>query len=401
MVLTVNNFVGFETQGPEELNFTEGTITFPTTGSASGSAVMLLDADTDKVHVPWTASTVTDAGGSYIIGFRIKFLSGLQDINTFLQILETSSEASLLMHLEVGIARRILLTGHTGGALSTASETIKVNHWMYIEIWFTHTGTNDSVEMFVDGVSVLSSSTQDFLNSPGITEDSRIFFNHDGSNNIEVDDVYILSGASSASDRLGPIEVYMKQGAQTGTTPDTSALADTTLDEGTWEGASETPLDEETADAAASYTGTVVAAGVVYADGSGDKLGPNGDDRFTGGTIKAMKGLWRMNRSGGGATAQFGEIGNDGGVASDIETSADLDITASYANYEFLTETAVTFPTLAEHAAIGFSKDAGGQDLDVAEMWAMFLVVPNAPNVTDLADAEWPDQNYYAGPFEI
>ncbi len=95
--------------------------------------------------------------------------------------------------------------------------------------------------------------------------------------------------------------------------------------------------------------------------------------------------------------------GNDGGAAADIETTADLDITTGYINYEFITEIAATLPSLTEHAAIGFSKDGGGQHLDVAEIWCMILVVPGVPDITALSDTdlEYPDQNYFVGPHEV
>ncbi len=389
---TINDFIGFETLGLEEATSTGGSPTIDTTLQASGAAALFTTSQADLYRIG-SFDHVADAGNSYVVGCRIRI--GGTPVDASVIIRDDNNGPIVGVEFRAnGVAR---LTGLLGATLGdSATNIIKLNNWHYIEIWFEHLDPADA-KLFVDGVEVVSVSAVDLV---GLGTDLLNCTLGGEADDQWFDDFYFMSGATGSGDRLGPVEVYMKQGAQAGTTPDTSDLADTVLDEGTWQGASETPLDEETQTAAASYT-EGAAAGVVYANGSGDKLGPAGDDRFTGVTIVAMKGFWRMARSGGGGTAQFGEIGNDGGAASDIETTADLDITASFANYGFLTETAATFPALTEHAAIGFSKDGGGQDLDVAEMWVMFLVVPNAPNVTDLADAEWPDQNYHVGPFEI
>ncbi len=395
MALTINNFSGAETGGLEEISSAIGGVSSSALNPHSGSyAYRLEDAD-GIFFVPF--SVVPDAGDDYVIGFSLN-LSGVPPSTTIALLRLTDSGGSFFIEVRYNTAGSFQIINALGNSVGASPGGLSAGSGHFIELYFQHAAFG-SAELFVDGDSIISVSLRDFTD--GGTFNNIRFLNTTGSGvDLEIDDFYFLSGATAASDRLGPVEVYMKQGAQTGTTPDTSALADTTLDEGTWDLASETPLNEQSQAAAPSYTGGT-AAGVVYADGSGDKLGPNGDDRFTGVTIKAMKGIWRMARSGGGGTTQVGEIGNDGGAASDIESSPDLDITTGYANYEFLTETAATLPALTEHAAIGFSKDGGGQHLDVAEMWAMTLVVPSAPNITDLAGAEWPDQNYHAGPFEI
>ncbi len=398
MVLKINNLGGFETQGAEEASSTSGTPTYPMLSQRSGNVNLLLDVSAESYGAPWVSRGVTDAGTDYVITFLIRYGSTTQDATAHVEVKD--SAGTTILSITMGASAKLEVRDVAGSVAITATNAVGTTGWHLVQIYFEHVDSG-AAELFIDGTSEGTAATTDFSAGNSLNASAELVWTHDGSNQIEIDCFSIQSGATASSDRLSNIEVYMKQGAQTGTTPDTSVLDDTILDEGTWEGASETPLDEETQDAAASYTGTVVAEGVVYADGSGDKLGPNGDDRFTGVTIKAMKGIWRMARSGGGGTAQFGEIGNDGGAASDIETTADLDLTTVYVNYEFLTETAATLPSLTEHAAIGFSKDGGGQDLDVAEMWAMILVAPNAPNVTDLADAEWPDQNYHVGPFEI
>ena len=392
MALTINDFFGAETGGLEEASSTSGS---PDATEAiivrSGSRSLKLASGDIFSFTPF--SKVADAGNDYIWGFAFYKDSNFTSTDNLISFQEGASFSCQVHLSNLG---ELLLIGITT-TLDTSS-VLTNNQWHYVEIYFQHQDSGNW-EWFIDGVPEGSGSAADF--DQGGTLDTIRMTGQTGAN-VYLDDVDVMSGATASSDRLGPVEVYMKQGAQTGTTPDTSDLADTVLDEGTWQLASETPLNEQSQSAAASYTGGA-AAGVVYADGSGDKLGPAGDDRFLGTTIKAIKGIWRLARSGGGSTTQVGEIGNDGGAAADLESTPDLDITTGYINYFYITETAATLPSLTEHAAIGMSKDGGGQDLDNAEMWVMLLVVPAAPDITALSDSdlEYPDQNYFVGPFEI
>ena len=399
MVLTVNNFTGFETQGTEEASATGGIPTYPTDKPRSGAAYLNLDAATESYTLDIATGGVTDAGDDYIIGFSVKFTSVTNDTTGFFGLTDAGGEFG---RVQMGASGILEVVDQAGTTVLSSTTTFIIDQQYYIELYFETDGT-DNCELFVNNLSEdsVTDNSADFINSGAV---SSIVFRYDGTNTIAIDDVYILSGATAASDRFGPVEVYMKQGAQTGVSPDvTAALNDTDLDEGSWQLASETPLNEQSQTAAASYTGTVNASAVVYSDGAGDKLGPNGDDRFLGGTILAMKGIWRMARSGGGSTTQFGILGNDGGEGTDTGITSDLDLTAEFVNYETIKTSVTLMPTVTENAAIGFEKNSGGQDLDCAEMWVMLLFQPVAPTITALSDSdlEYPDQNYFVGPFEI
>ncbi len=412
MVLTVNNFTGFETQGAEESSALTGTPTYdPVSIPTGGSALLCISSQ--AFSLPWVVGGVSDAGVKYIFGFKFNKLGENSSSVPSIRVLDDS--AGVILAIDKETDGTFTLQNAVAIEIST-TVVLAADENHYFEVYADLNSASGDWEWFVDGVSIDSGSSADFTdgNAFGGSASSLQMFGDAGSGSPAghiFDDVYILSGATAASDRLGPVEVYMKQGAVgASATPDSSnsVLSDTDLDEGTWDLASETPLNEQSQTAAPSYTGSgSTNDGVSFADGSGDKLGPNSDDRFLGVTIKAMKGIWRMARSGGGTTAQFGIIGNDanGGtlVSSDLEVSADLDIGTGYANFEFLTETAATLPSLTEHAAVGFRKDGGGQDMDVAEMWCMILTVPAAPAITALSDSdlEYPDQNYFVGPFEI
>ena len=242
----------------------------------------------------------------------------------------------------------------------------------------------------MNDVSEDSTTTADYLSSAPPVAAS---FQYDGTNSVKIDDYYLLSGASSSADRLGPSEVYKYQNLTKNTTatPDSPCTDDLTT--GSWDDAGETPLNES---AVAIYTAD--AAGAVDVD-----LSLANDDRILGTTIVGAKMICRMKRAGGNSADHrmiFGE-----GTTPSVTNSADLNPKAGYLNYEYLTEGGEV-PTSTQVMRLGFDIgqiDSGGQDFDCAEMGGMLLVTPNAPDITALSDTdlEYPDQNYFVGPFEI
>jgi hypothetical protein len=103
--------------------------------------------------------------------------------------------------------------------------------------------------------------------------------------------------------------------------------------------------------------------------------GPNGDGHVTYDEgIVAMKGAWRMSRSGGGGTTQYGLLGNTGTAIGTGDRTPDLNIDTSPANYFMIKET--NLPLSTEELRIGFEKDGGGQDLVCQDMLAQILYVP-------------------------
>ena len=392
MVGSLVQYTGAETGGEEELEGFTGTNIVQSIITRSGTYAYHMESG-ENIQIDRNGAVA-----SFIEGFAIRFEDKTPSTPTVFASFTDgggNDDWDLLLQADGDLEFR----DAGGSVLVTVTDPFVLKNWYYIEVYWEGVDSGD-VELFIDGVSKFSSTTAD-TNPGSATED----MDFTAANGLEfyIDDVYLMNNVVDETERLSRFEVYMKQGAQTGVTPDTSDLSDDDLDEGGWELASETPLNEQSQTAAASYTGTSVVAGVVYADGAGDKLGPAGDDRFTGTTVKGIKAIWRMARSGGGATAQFGELGNDGGAATDIGTTGDLNLTTGYVNYDFVPSDPTVIPLVTEHGAIGFSKDGGGQDLDVAEMWMMFAVITNAPTITALSDSdlEYPDQNYFVGPFEI
>ena len=401
MALTTNDIFNAGTGGLEEVSSSTGSDLVATDKPFSGTYVYKLDS-TETITFDPTLSGRTDGGASYIYGFD--FI--VTDTTPTSELLISSATAvgsggpDWELFLEIDGDLRLDATGTTVGTQTNPLTSGQKHH---IDIFWDQANSGD-IEVFLDGVSVanLTSTTADTLDTAAAIDEIIFGQSSSSGTTLYVGNIYHQSGATVSSDKLGFAEIYMKQGAQTGSTPDTSALADTVLNIGNWQDCSQTPLSEEAEGVAPEYD-TGASAGVVYADGTSDKLGPAGDDRFLGVTIKAVKGVWRMARGTGGGAAQFGQVGNDGGAASDLEQTSDLNVGAGYGNHFHVTETAAVLPSLTEHAAIGFEKDGGAQDLSCAEMWIMILVVPNAPTITALSDTdlEYPKQNYFVGPHEV
>ncbi len=401
------NFVGFETRGLEEAN--RATVGSPVANTSvpvrtGSSSLKLLGATTAPEYSLGNISPSGTPGDIIGFQFHTNNITPTADVD-FYEVEDTSAGIPIILRLKTDGDVDLI---RDGSVAATVTSPFTANHWHLVEVGSYVNATLGVFIVDIDGVNHLDESGVDTFASATVTDKVTLRGGTTTGEDIAIDDLVYRDESSSGnvirSEFFSPVEVYMKQGAQIGATPDTSDLADTDLDEQTWQLVSETPLNEQAVgSASAGYTGGA-SAGVVYADGSGDKLGPNGDDRFLGTTIKAVKAIGRMSRGGGGATDQFLQVGNDGGAASDLSQSADLDLSnGAYTNESHLVNTAAVLPSLTEHAAIGFSKNAGGQDLDVAEMWCMILTVPAAPTITALSDSDLkhPDWNSFVGPFEV
>ena len=391
MALTLNEFIGFETGGLEEANATSGTPdATETTIVRSGARSLAMNATADQYDLD-PLKHVTSGGTGNVLGFALYPTDKTPASDTTIIIIGDSTDADIL-NLVLDADGDIVVNDNTGA--TTINDPLTENSWNYIELFWNHVDSG-SWELFVNGISVGSGSSRD-MSGGGTLNLCR--FQGTATGTFYYDDIYWLSGATAASDRFGDAEVFKYQSAKAGATPDTSALADDDLNLGAWVEAGKTPLESAGTDA--EYTDA--GAGVVYTNATnGSPQGPNGDARIDGDSnIKGMKGISNMLRSGGGGTDHFIHMGNDGGAASDLLKSADLDPTTAFVNYFLLTESTTVMPTASEHCAIGF-ETTDGQDYQCQEQWAMLLHVPTVPALTALSQADFPDQNYYIGPFEI
>lgn len=401
MALTINNIIGFETGGLEEVS--------ATTGSPDATEAVVVRSGARSCKMAGAPSTPTftadividgasDQGNDHIVGFGFRLTDADPGNGTTMSILDGSTASSIHIGLRFNATNDLELIDNLGGVAGSVSFPFQINTWHYIEVYWQNVASG-AAEVFIDNVSKIGPvSAKDFLGTGAVTAYEFLGPDSDFNNgDVYFDDIYIMTGATGASDRLGDAEVFKYQNITNSATPDVSALADDVLNAGTWHRAGETPLAETATNPEYTTTGT----GVVYTDGDGFPQGPNTDSRIEGDSnIKAMKAISSMKRSGGGSTDHFINFGNDGGAASDLTKSADLDPPQSFDEYFVISEAAAILPTASEHCAIGFETTAG-QDYECREQWAMILHVPTAPALTALSQADFPDQNYYVGPFEI
>ena len=372
MALTVNNFTGFETQGAEESVAVQNSPAYLTSDPAPGGSVAYLSLDaSDAYDLPWVADGVTDAGNDYVVGFKIKATDKTANsVPTFLDIVDSAGGS--ILRLRMSLSGNVVIHDANGSIIQTISDPLSQTDYQLWELYFQHSDPG-TVELFIDGVSKGEQTSQDLTDGNSLNSSAVLRFDTptDTLSALLFDDAYILSGASSASDRLGGCEIFAYQAGNTGTTPDrqVGGTGGTTLDAGTWDKAGETPG----ASTATNPEYVNAGDGAVDCDDITGRKGPSGQSEIDGDSnIKAIKGIWTMQRSGGGGTDHFGLLGNTG---DHVFRSADLDPTQSFANYFFLSE-GTPVPLSTEFCSVGF-ETTGAQDFECQEMWAMLLHVPD------------------------
>ncbi len=363
MAVTINNFSGIETGGPEEFT-TAGTPVFEETVVRTGKFSLALNASADIVGLA-IATNVSDSGSGLIFGFAFQAsASGFEQ-----QFARMGTASTFNWNLKREVNGDITLRDDSDTTRITVLDPLTIDTWCYIEVYTDRAASNGDAEVFIDDVSVGSVSgvgswdggAEDRCEVIGTVTGTYFF-----------DDMYIITGATSSADRLGPAEVYAYQGGPATATPDTTAED---LDAGDWSQAAHTPLESGGTDA--EYTDT--GKGAIYTDDSdgSEYTGPKADTRIDGDSnIKAIKGISNMQRSGGGATAHHILLGNS---VDGTAQSADIDPTQSFVTYFHITEAsggaAGDIPLSTEYCAIGFEMD-NAQDYQCQEQWAMLLHVP-------------------------
>jgi hypothetical protein len=365
MALTINNFWGAETDGLEESFSTTGTIDV-TAGAAhsGGYGYVITGSGTNELDLD-PFETIADAGTGYVVGFWAKKKTALINADAVFQALEgTTIFATIHLQADGDVSFRNATT-ELG---ITTTQPISLDTWHYFELYFQHSNSA-AWELFVDGNSVLSGSGDDL--DEGSTFDTIRF--EAVTNDVHLDDIYFMSGATGATDRLGGCEVFAYRSDLNSATPDTDAGAGSgrsVLDDGTWDLTQTIPF---AATKQASYNDT--GAGSVKTDDVGGSSGggPSGDTNITG-DIKAIKGICTMLRSGGGVTEHYILLGNS---VDGTTRSADLDPTTGFITYFMVSESASIVPTSSESCQIGFEM-TNAQDFDCAGMLATILHVPAA-----------------------
>lgn len=367
MAFTFNNFFSFETGGPEELR-TAGAHTYT---PAFGTSYI-----ENSVNGSFTISPfdyVTDAVLKQCIGFGWEANKS-----------DTGSETRqiLIAHEDESDSLRVMyLTARFNGDADTIefyirdandtliagpSSTFSFNTRYFLEIVWENVASG-SIELFVDGTSILSGTSKDLTDGGNLTY-YRLARGPVAALTTRFYAGYMASGLTSITERLSNstiapyFEVHGYQNSKASATPDAGLRgnAATNLDAGQWINAADTPVDETTV---LSYDGSA-EYGVVSMDAFGSEINNSSD-------IIAMKGFWDAEYTGGGGAAHFIGMGDTGDGDSAPNQSVTLTTTPTMYPWFRTSDLPSKSQTLRQGVA-----NEGGRNLDFFEMWVMIATAP-------------------------
>ena len=391
MAVTINKFIGFETGGLEEASSTVGSPdATEATVVRSGDRSLKLGPSLTSTYTAEIFSEVANAGNDHVFGFGVRFANSTIPAanNTFFRVLDSANNV-LISFQSVVSSGNLAVRDAAGTVLVNLSAPFTADTWHYIEMYFQNVGSSASWELFIDGVSKGSDTVNDFLDS-GTLEDVNFASTSTVTNATYFDDLYWLSGATAATDRLGGAsitempQVFGYQSGKTSTAPDfdsSGVVGGDSLENGAlqWTLTGERPWSDTNPP---GYNAAALRNGCVAfndTNSGGDSPGPSSGSDVVTGTIKASKFIGRFKRSGGGGTDQHLIYGSfDGTGNADVAGSGinDLNLTTSFVNYFFLTESTTITPSATDDFVMGIEKSSGSQDFDIAEMQAMLLHIP-------------------------
>lgn len=368
MALVIDNYVGFETGGEEELSSSNGSPTIISTGQRTGAYAMRLNG-TDSIRIPIFSTIVV--GSDLIIGFGVNFGDTTPASSADFFVLSASG-ATVSPRLQLETDGKVTISFSAGSATSVGAPFIDATDH-FVELYVRLDNTGGSAELFVDGSPVVSISGLDTFGN--VPNEVRFDASSDRGD-MDIDDVYIqvdTAGGSSASDRLGDAEVFGYQHSVTGAVADAglNGTAQTNLSSGGW---------EDTVDGS---DGTAAAMDSSPHYGTVDFDGPNGDANIDGDSnIKAIKALTRLNRDGGGGTTHYiglgnSSQGNNAGLYDDNTHWGPITTTITW--YSIVSET--DLPSASQDIRMGFGT-GGAQNINCYDSWAMLLHVPSVGGVT-------------------
>ncbi|MCK4588418.1 glycosyltransferase, partial [Candidatus Woesebacteria bacterium] len=355
---TLNNFFGCETGDKNEMSDSNASPTCQTSIVRTGTYSLELNGGgiTERADFPLEN---TDAGNKYIAGFAYRTTDKTPGVHKiFLRAKDT--DGTLLIGVRLKTDGKISITDTSGTDAAISTSSININTWYYMELIWSKSDTG-AAELFIDGVSRVSVSSDDFDTGVALGAYSMAAGGTDDGN-YYYDDFYAYSGATDTSDFLGDAEVYGYQGAGAGYTE----LGDA-LEAGSWANVGETPGSDSNT---AGYTGYPKYGGV-RTNGT-TRAGPSGDSNIDGdSSIKAAKWLHRLSRGNGGGTTHYKRYGNSGDGMTDTAVTLDGDL----GNFFTVSESSTVVPKSTEYFEHGFGLN-GARDITAAEIWSFILHVP-------------------------
>jgi len=377
MALQIGNFGAWNSRGVEQAVGTGGAPTVTATDARFNRCLDLDGFDYVRIQkIPLIGGPASDQGNDYIVGFYCRWTdatpASIQSSFFYMMDAHTTNALELLLNTDGTVSFLAGSLGETHG--TTASAVFSDNTWHLVELYFQY-ATSADWELFVDGDSVMSGTGDNTQRTPPLGD---FWLSAEFNDGWKAGDWYFISGASSAADRLSNgadvqnIQVKHYWSTNGLAVPDDGG---DNLNVGSWQSMS---VNGEGFDAVVSgeYTGT--GSGAVNTDDGGGAAGtggPNTDsDIAADSEIRAVKGTWVMERSGGGGSAHYGLLGNS---ADGTTRSADFDPPTSKATYEFLSEAATIVPLSTEYGQIGI-ETTGGQDFECYGQLFEILHVPAA-----------------------
>lgn len=380
-MVQVNNFTGFETEGTEEAIVAD-TLSFLTSGQRSGGSCVRF-ISSGEFDLSW-AEGVTDAGSGYIFGFGIQLVDTVGQAVGPVWVLDDSG--GVILQIQKNTSEQLELRDAAGSILDT-SAVLSIATWYYIEVYAELNSSSADWEWFIDGVSEGSGAAADLTDGNAFGSSSSIFrVGGSAGDTTYFDDVYILSGATSADDRLGTgTQVITYQGGNSGSAADfdnTGAAGGDSLGFFTngWADAGETPLDVSAGHICRYDTNATQNGAIAFDDTNAGGGGPGPYADLTNlQFIKATKFHWhaRFRDVSGPNTYEriYGKT-TPGATTATVAKSS-LPLTSTHADYFTLIEnTDANCPNTSQYAVMG-----GGiigsdlDDLEFGEMWAHTLVV--------------------------
>jgi hypothetical protein len=236
MAKTLNNFWGAETGGLEEVSVIIGgfsTVSSVTTHSG-GYSYFIPDSIQGIKFSPFEA--VPSAGGYYVWGFWWNPAGTDDSKRDAFQIYEGTT---VILNIST-TTNRSLTVDDANAALvaTTANNVFTLNAWQFVEVYFSHSSASD-LKIFINGTAVIDATLVD-ITSGGTFDGVGVKTSAVANIDHYVDDIYFMSGCTSAADRLGGCEVYSYRSNLNSATPDTGSALDT----GTWANTQEVPFGE-------------------------------------------------------------------------------------------------------------------------------------------------------------
>jgi hypothetical protein len=387
--LFLEDFAGWETGGLEEgspnLVLTTEVMTSPAPPFAEETYVLRLVSPASATRFFYRTSS-HEPSGDYVWGAYIRFTTLTGNPSTVLiGGFANAGNRHIAVRLDNSSNGNISLLNSAGSVVATASGVVSANTWHRFELKWKKSDTDGTADLFIDGISRISVSGQNFNTTFGPTSTFMEIGGQQGiavtPNTVYVNSCYYFTGGYSTEDFLGEFKVIGPY--QTTRNSITSDVGDS-LDASSsrWLATGRTPASGDICVFAAGTSGYIAVD-------DGAKAGPKGDSRIEHNSlIKGAK--WVFNNDAfGNCWDKWGK--HDGSAtfgAGNFNMSTVLDVVSFGPYLEHIEDvTESKCPRNSEYFAFGFSPDIdfGPGSGILKEFWG-FLLYASPKIITDDID---------------